>query len=166
MNKPKPYVLAVTGPRNYEGGHEPIVAALSELLVEQPNLHLLIGGARGFDVWTAYAASRLAIPYTVCFPNWGYPDYYWLTAKSGQQPAPETFSNMVRNAHRVVYVYTKQVYVGGKHTNFLRNDYMLKFADAVFAGVNTPHAYSRKVRGGTSHAILEAERKNLPIFHI
>lgn len=149
--------LMITGPRAYNLGAQPILNALAKI---QPT-SLIIGGARGFDAWSAYAASQLEIPYDLVIPNWGYFDYYWLGG-DGNKPNPEVMYSMVNHAEFLKYVGKKNIYVGTTHTNFIRNDVMLNIADEVLAGIPAGHRLS----GGTGHAIRRAHQSKKIVHHI
>jgi predicted Rossmann-fold nucleotide-binding protein len=127
-------------------------------LAKSFDLHLISGGAEGWDEAIAKVALRNELPYTLMLPHKGYPEHYWGKNSLLKRNRMAEFNELLEGAHKVLYV-CKDVSVkvnGGnqRHSNFVRNDLMISSADAalVYDG-GTP---------GTNHAIEQLDKAKKP----
>ena len=94
---------------------------------ERPD-YVMAGGAEGFDHALALAAHRLSIPYILALPHKNYANYYWTRNSVTGRDRTAEFNTMFNNAYRVEFV-CDEVYVGGRHSNLIRNQYLVDHAD-------------------------------------
>lgn len=128
-------------------------------------VHVLLGGAQGFDYMLALACKAVEVEYTVCLPNRTYIDYYWRGKGNLDAPRPDMlYYPMLENAKEVVFVDKelgiKGLYDNGLHINMIRNKYMVDRADRVVTmDLGEPSS-------GTDHCIRYANRMKVPVDHL
>lgn len=99
-------------------------------------LVIMSGMAEGFDKALAMVALDLGIRLWCAIPNRGYGDYYWGRNSLTRKNMMHQFNAIVDKAEKVVYVMedihnvSRGLYLHGRHSNFVRNDYMVETADA------------------------------------
>lgn len=99
-------------------------------------LVIMSGMAEGFDKLLALCAIELDIKLWCAIPNRGYANYYWGRNSLTGQNQEAAFNAILTNAWRVTYVFedvhgkTTGLYINGRHSNFVRNDYMVEQANA------------------------------------
>lgn len=99
------------------------------------SLVVMSGMAEGFDKALAVAALQLEIPLHLAIPTKTYGRHYWgKTSLTGEDREFE-FDTYVEMATKVTYVMEEihnvhnSLYLGSKHANFIRNDYMVENGD-------------------------------------
>lgn len=93
-------------------------------------LVIMSGMAEGFDKLLALTALKYEVKLWCAIPNHGYANYYWARNSLTGQDMMEEFKAIIAKAWTVTFVCGNQVYVNGRHSNFVRNDYMVEKADA------------------------------------
>lgn len=93
-----------------------------------PELVLISGLAEGFDEAIAKIGMREGIPYIAAIPNPTYGNYYWRDHSLTKRNRLATFRELVANSEEAVFV-CDSVYQYGIHSNFIRNDWMIKECD-------------------------------------
>lgn len=137
------FVIAGTGSRslvNDEEKMEKVEDYLIDLLTQAKakhgnNLVVISGMAEGFDEALARAAMCVGVTLIAAIPNKGYSAYYWRDNSQLKIDRMNTFQDLAGYAHRsggVHYVCGKNIYVDGKHSNFVRNEWMADRADVVW----------------------------------
>jgi hypothetical protein len=137
------FVIAGTGSRslvNDEDKMNKVEEYLIDLLTQAKakhgdNLVVISGMAEGFDEVLARAAMCVGITLIAAIPNKGYSAYYWRNNSVLKIDRMDTFQELARYANEtgaVHYVCGKNVYVDGKHSNFVRNEWMADRADVVW----------------------------------
>ena len=137
------FVIAGTGSRSLvldEEKMEKVEDYLIDLLTQAKakhgnNLVVISGMAEGFDEALARAAMCVGVTLIAAIPNKGYSAYYWRDNSQLKIDRMNTFQDLAGYAHRsggVHYVCGKNIYVNGKHSNFVRNEWMADRADVVW----------------------------------
>ena len=137
------FVIAGTGSRSLildEGKMNKVQEYLIDLLTQAKakhgnNLVVISGMAEGFDEALARAAMCVGVTLIAAIPNKGYSAYYWRDNSQLKIDRMDTFQDLAGYAHRsggVHYVCGKNIYVNGKHSNFVRNEWMADRADVVW----------------------------------
>ena len=137
------FVIAGTGSRSLildEEKMDKVEDYLIELLYQAKakhgdNLVVISGMAEGFDEALARSAMCVGITLIAAIPNKGYSAYYWRDNSQLKIDRMDTFQDLAGYAHRsggVHYVCGKDIYVNGKHSNFVRNEWMADRADVVW----------------------------------
>ena len=137
------FVIAGTGSRSLildEEKMDKVEDYLIELLYQAKakhgdNLVVISGMAEGFDEALARSAMCVGITLIAAIPNKGYSAYYWRDNSQLKVDRMDTFQDLAGYAHRsggVHYVCGKNIYVDGKHSNFVRNEWMADRADVVW----------------------------------
>ena len=137
------FVIAGTGSRSLildEEKMEKVEDYLIDLLTQAKakhgnNLVVISGMAEGFDEALARAAMCVGVTLIAAIPNKGYSAYYWRDNSQLKIDRMDTFQDLAGYAHRsggVHYVCGKNIYVDGKHSNFVRNEWMADRADVVW----------------------------------
>lgn len=159
------YVLTGTGTRKLQNADKDtkvkvmnqLVAKINELKEEHDSLVVMSGGAEGFDSALIAAAKHCNVPYVMALPSPSYGEYYWGKKSQTGYNRLDKFKEYMEGAAQVIYVC--QDHQWGK-ANFIRNDYMMKWAHEVLAYDPTGKST------GTQHAIKGATRHNLLISYI
>lgn len=138
-----PHIVAGTGARELQVvdvfTKERVVGHIDEQLHVRKeehgdNLIVMSGMAEGFDKALALRALALNIKLWCAIPNKGYANYYWRDHSLTGMNMINEFNNIIDRAWRVTYVMEdihgldNQLYLGGRHSNFLRNDFMVEQA--------------------------------------
>ena len=129
------FVIAGTGSRSLildEGKMNKVQEYLIDLLTQAKakhgnNLVVISGMAEGFDEVLARASMSLGVTLIAAIPNKGYSAHYWGNRMNA-------FQDLADYAHRsggVHYVCGTSIYADGKHSNFVRNEWMADRADIV-----------------------------------
>ena len=137
------FVIAGTGSRSLildEEKMDKVEDYLLELLYQAKakhgdNLVVISGMAEGFDEALARSAMCVGVTLIAAIPNKGYSAYYWRDNSELKIDRMDTFQELARYANEtgaVHYVCGKNVYVDGKHSNFVRNEWMADRADVVW----------------------------------
>ena len=137
------FVIAGTGSRSLvkdEDKMNKVEEYLFDLLTQAKakhgdNLVVISGMAEGFDEALARAAMCVGVALIAAIPNKGYSAYYWRDNSELKIDRMDTFQELARYANEtgaVHYVCGKNVYVNGKHSNFVRNEWMADRADVVW----------------------------------
>ena len=137
------FVIAGTGSRSLvkdEDKMNKVEEYLIDLLTQAKakhgdNLVVISGMAEGFDEALARAAMCVGVTLIAAIPNKGYSAYYWRDNSELKIDRMDTFQKLARYANEtgaVHYVCGKNVYVDGKHSNFVRNEWMADRADVVW----------------------------------
>ena len=137
------FVIAGTGSRSLildEGKMNKVQEYLIDLLTQAKakhgnNLVVISGMAEGFDEALARAAMCVGVTLIAAIPNKGYSAYYWRDNSQLKVDRMDSFQELAGYAHRsggVHYVCGKNIYVNGKHSNFVRNEWMAGRADVVW----------------------------------
>lgn len=112
-------------------------------------LRIMAGGAEGFDHALARAAYKCGVPYVLALPNKGYGQHYWGKASQCGVDRMDIFNAMVDNAAEVIYVCPSIYAEDGRHSNFIRNEYMINNSDEVWVynpttpGTKQAYSYTR-----------------------
>ena len=151
------FVIAGTGSRSLildEGKMNKVQEYLIDLLTRAKakhgnNLVVISGMAEGFDEALARAAMCVGVTLIAAIPNKGYSAYYWRDNSQLKVDRMDSFQELAGYAHRsggVHYVCGKDIYVNGKHSNFVRNEWMADRADVVWVynptSRGTAHMYN------------------------
>jgi len=158
--------LMGTGPRNWDYTHYQTFKNNLEDFASQNDLTVVSGGAQGFDIALAKAASELNIPFELWFPNPGYIKYYYQG--KGYSPKnlgrPETIYALVGEAQHVNFSSSDIYITDGAskiHSNFRRNDDMIANSDAAVVGsLNLMNLTS-----GTRHAVNNMKKIGHPMYN-
>lgn len=137
------FVIAGTGSRSLildEEKMDKVEDYLLELLYQAKakhgdNLVVISGMAEGFDEALARSAMCVGVTLIAAIPNKGYSAYYWRDNSELKIDRMSAFQELARYANEtgaVHYVCGKNVYVDGKHSNFVRNEWMADRADVVW----------------------------------
>jgi len=137
------FVIAGTGSRSLvkdEDKMNKVQEYLIDLLTQAKakhgdNLVVISGMAEGFDEVLARAAMCVGVTLIAAIPNKGYSAYYWRDNSELKIDRMDAFQELARYANEtgaVHYVCGKNVYVDGKHSNFVRNEWMADRADVVW----------------------------------
>lgn len=137
------FVIAGTGSRslvNDEDKMNKVEEYLIDLLTQAKakhgdNLVVISGMAEGFDEALARSAMCVGVTLIAAIPNKGYSAYYWRDNSELKIDRMSAFQELARYANEtgaVHYVCGKNVYVDGKHSNFVRNEWMADRADVVW----------------------------------
>lgn len=160
--------VAGTGSRSFFPSSEPrfneIKAKLTDYLSEMSGMYpnnvvVISGGAEGWDHHLAGVAHALEIPFVLCIPNKGYPNYYWIQHSRTGTDRGDQFFKMASYASFVEYtaedVYgVNGIYIGGKHTNFVRNERMVELC--------TELVVYKPSSSGTKHCLDQIKKANKP----
>lgn len=109
-----------------------VMSELRRLKAKYGNrLVIMSGMAEGFDKLLALCAIELDIRLICAVPNKGYANYYWRDHSLTGKNMLSEFSDIIAKAEKVVYVMedvhkTNRLYLNGRHSNFIRNDYMVE----------------------------------------
>jgi hypothetical protein len=144
VHQPELYVVAGTGSRSLQTASREdklnainlVDAELVRLMeTHGDNLVVMSGMAEGFDKLLAMRAIHHGIKLWCAIPNKGYGRYYWGKHSLTGHNVMSQFKDIVDGAWRVTLVMEdvhnlQGIYgPGGKHSNFLRNDYMVEQGD-------------------------------------
>lgn len=133
----EPYRIAGTGSRSLiladQKTQEAVQLVIIDLLTRAQafcektgkTLEVISGMAEGFDELLARTAIKLNIPLLAYIPNLGYGPYYWGRASFTKTNRYVEFTDLVSRAKAVRYS-ADSVYVEGRHSNFIRNEDMLR----------------------------------------
>lgn len=134
---------------------------------------VLSGAAEGFDAIVAFAAHVSSVPYVLCVPNKGYPDYYWRQTSLTGTDRYWAYEYLEQRSQRVIF--TKEDVFGiddvgvyldaanntsswdktkGEHFNFVRNAFMVHYA--------TEFVVYNPTSAGTSQCVGLIEKASLP----
>lgn len=129
-------------------------------------LVIMSGMAEGFDKLLALCAIELDIRLICAVPNKGYADYYWGRNSMTGQNRMDEFNAILAKAEKVVYVMedvhnTTNLYLNGRHSNFIRNDYMVEQGNAFLvwdpSSRGTADAFASIRRVGKPYKILNPQ---------
>lgn len=150
--------VAGTGPRAAQlwdnQKKQRLLNEIQDTLSQLDPVHVITGGAEGFDAALAKAAHNLSIPYTLALPTEGYLEYYWGQASQTGRNRLDAAKRMVDRANEVVIVSPTRYNKEGIHANFLRNLWMMERADLMIVLHSTTP--------GTQHAIRHIKENNIP----
>jgi len=138
----KQYVIAGTGSRNLildEDKYGEVMINLRQLLSEAKtehgdNLMVISGMAEGYDEVLAGAAMIEKVKLLAAIPNVGYGDYYWKNnslLKLDRTVPFQVLTDYAKSTGGIEYVCRK-VYQNGRHSNFIRNEWMADRASIVW----------------------------------
>lgn len=157
-----PFYIAGTGTRQLKLKPQEYRTKAFEWMCERvrrsheryPSLVIISGMAEGFDEMLALAAIEVGVPFWAYIPNPGYADYYWRQHSLTGRDRMDAFMGIVEKAagiqfsmcpnERVLEVWEKMhpnvnaqrqvkgLYLEGKHSNFVRNDDMVRDGDAFY----------------------------------
>ena len=145
VHPPSLFVIAGTGSRslqqaNTETKMEAKARVMAEIEASKANhgdnLVIMSGMAEGFDKLIALCAIEQEVKLWCAIPNKGYADYYWGRNSLTGQNQMAAFNAIVANAWRVTYVFEDVhhkhtgLHINGRHSNFVRNDYMVAQGNA------------------------------------
>lgn len=160
-----PFVLSGTGSRSLAvNGEWDLVKAWLVQYLEKgkkkfgSELHILSGGAEGFDECLFWAGKEVGLYSILALPNPGYLAYYYAAAHtmSGRDRLGDA-KRMKEAADQIVHV-CQSVYVGGKHANFIRNEYMVAHSNHMLVyqptSSGTRHCLEEIKRVGRTHLVL------------
>jgi hypothetical protein len=143
-NENLPFIVAGTGSKSLKTATQEVkdqaiartTTALEALKAQHGDrLVVMSGMAEGFDELLANLAIKLEIPLIAAVPNKGYGAYYWGRNSLTGTDRIANFSWMLSKAKKVVYVMedvhgiARGLYLNGRHSNFLRNDWMVAQAN-------------------------------------
>ena len=124
-------------------------------------LTVLSGMAEGFDECLAHASILVGASLMVAIPNKGYGNYYWKRNSLLGEDRMTEFNSLVSYAQDtggVKYV-CPSIYDKGRHSNFIRNEFMADLADVVLVynptSSGTRHCYDYCVKTGVATLIVE-----------
>jgi hypothetical protein len=170
------FVIAGTGSRSLildEEKMDKVEDYLIELLYQAKlkhgnNLVVISGMAEGFDEALARSAMCVGVTLIAAIPNKGYSAYYWRDNSQLKIDRMDTFQDLAGYAHRsggVHYVCGKNIYVNGKHSNFIRNEWMADRADVVWVynptSTGTAQCYNYCRTNGIKTFIINPEGGNV-----
>jgi hypothetical protein len=176
-----PHVLAGTGSRQLQAVDNAAKKVAAELVTNEviqrrdrygDRLVVMSGMAEGFDKLLALTALRTGVKLWCAIPNRGYGAYYWGPAQSltGTDQRAQ-FTAIVARAWRVTYVMedvhrTQGLYLNGKHSNFIRNDYMVAQADEFLVwdpgSRGTQQCFATIRAAGRQYTLLSAPGESAP----
>lgn len=135
---------------------------------------VICGMAEGFDKLMLIAAFQVKLNVHLAIPTKSYGSYYWGKNSLTGQDQSHQFQVYVDMANaqtickkNVTYVMedvhhiTKGLYIGKRHANFLRNDWMIEKGDFFFIyepDTNAHGAYT----SGTADALRSVKKANKP----
>jgi len=138
----KQFVIAGTGSRNLvldEDKYNEVMIMIRGLLkvaktVYGDNLLVISGMAEGFDEVLAGAAMIEKIKLLAAVPNVGYANYYWKDNSLLKLNRILPFNLLLEYAKSTggVHYVCSGIYEGGRHSNFIRNEWMADQADLVW----------------------------------
>lgn len=164
------YIIAGTGSRKLVLDKEKYLEMadkISVLLVEAKaehgdNLLVISGMAEGFDEVLAGSALLEGVSLLAAIPNHGYGDYYWKrnSLMGLDRTVPFTIlTDYARSTGGVHYV-CNNIYENGKHSNFIRNEWMADRANIVWVynptSRGTKHCYEYCLKNDIKTHILDA----------
>jgi hypothetical protein len=170
------FVIAGTGSRSLildEEKMDKVEDYLLELLIQAKDKHgnnlvVISGMAEGFDEALARSAMCVGVTLIAAIPNKGYSAYYWRDNSELKIDRMDTFQELARYANEtgaVHYVCGKNVYVDGKHSNFVRNEWMANRADVVWVynptSKGTAQCYNYCRTNGIKTFIINPEGGNV-----
>ena len=128
-------------------------------------LVVMSGMAEGFDKLLALTALRLDIKLWCAVPNHGYGAYYWGRKSLTGEDRLAEFERILAAAWQVTYVmedihHTSGLKLNGKHSNFVRNDFMVERAHEFLVwnptSSGTKQCLATIVRSGRPYKVLDA----------
>lgn len=138
-------VLAGTGSRSLESEDVTVKGDVYRLIREEllpfrnkPSKEFVVmsGMAEGFDKLLAVVALELNIKLWCAIPNKGYGKYYWGEKSLTGENRFAEYLHIVKQATYLTYVMEEihncrygELYLNGRHANFIRNDFMVKIAN-------------------------------------
>jgi len=149
-------MIAGTGSRSLVK-NQALMAAMIELLarkiISDRVDYVISGMAEGFDEALAKAAILTRTDWLAAIPNAGYGQYYWgQTSQTGKNRMLE-FEELVNQSTDTQYI-CDGIYSKGRHSNFIRNEWMMDSANKVWAFNPTSR--------GTAHAYKYCMDHNIP----
>lgn len=111
---------------------EAILIQLKETLGDR--LVVMSGMSEGWDAGLAKACIKHNIRFWAAVPNKGYGNYYWGRKSLSGENRYEQFRNILLKAEKIIFVMEdihnlNSLYKDGRHSNFIRNDYMVEQGD-------------------------------------
>lgn len=167
-------LVCATGSRSLITKHPNYCKLIFERTVNQLQelgaTEVMSGMAEGFDECIAKAAVRLGLPLHAVVPNYGYGRYYWGRNSLLGRDRFDLFMSYLTYASEngsVEYVIedvhnTTGIYVGGVHSNFLRNDRMVERV----AAEKGKFIFFDNGSRGTRHCLEAVERAGLDAVEI
>ncbi|MEB3281560.1 MAG: hypothetical protein VKK42_21825 [Lyngbya sp.] len=125
-------------------GMAAMVEILARKIIAEGVDYIISGMAEGFDEALAKAAILTKTDWCAAIPNPGYGEYYWgRTSQTGRNRIKE-FEELVNQSTDTQYI-CDGIYSKGRHSNFIRNEWMMDAANKVWvfnpASRGTAHAY-------------------------
>ncbi len=175
-----PFIIAGSGTRKLQVATPQVKRwVLDELLrlltnakeVHGEDLMVMSGMAEGFDKALFVAAAQLYIPVWAAIPTKSYGRWYWGSHSQDGIDRYEEYKLYLKMAAKVTYVMeeihgiTDNLYLNGRHANFVRNDFMVENGDYFFiydpssAGTGNMYASVRRLRKGYHRIDLPKEVK-------
>ena len=136
------FIIAGTGSRELvlnDDMFQKVFNLLVTLLIgakekHKENLLVISGMAEGFDEALAKAAMKVGVNLLAAIPNKGYSRYYWENNSILGINRMQEFQEMAKYAAGTggVHYVCQKIYVEGKHSNFVRNEWMADKANIVW----------------------------------
>jgi hypothetical protein len=134
-----------------------LVTLLTGARKKHPELRVLSGMSEGFDELLAGASVATGVPFVAVLPNPSYLTYAWRDHSYLQRDRLKEAELLLAQASEVVTVSTT-LYVGGRHSNLARNEWMADRCDVMW--VYNP------VTPGTRHCYGYCRRKGVRTYLI
>lgn len=176
-----PFIVAGTGSRGLKLASQEIkdraiaatTASLEALkLIHGDKLRVMSGMAEGFDELIAMIAIKLEIKLIAAVPNKGYGAYYWASHSLTGTNRMGHFNGIIARADRVINVMedvhgiSRGLYLNGRHSNYLRNDYMVAQANHFLvwdpSSSGTADCFSSIREAGKPFEILSGNNDSCP----
>jgi hypothetical protein len=176
-----PFIVAGTGSRGLKLASQEIkdravaatTASLEALkLIHGDKLRVMSGMAEGFDELIAMVAIKLEIKLIAAVPNKGYGAYYWANHSLTGTNRMGHFNGIIARADKVINVMEdvhgiqRGLYLNGRHSNFLRNDYMVAQANHFLvwdpSSSGTADCFSSIREAGKTFEILSGDNDSCP----
>jgi hypothetical protein len=176
-----PFIVAGTGSRGLKLASQEIkdravaatTASLEALkLIHGDKLRVMSGMAEGFDELIAMVAIKLEIKLIAAVPNKGYGAYYWANHSLTGTNRMGHFNGIIARADKVINVMEdvhgiqRGLYLNGRHSNFLRNDYMVAQANHFLvwdpSSSGTRDCLATIVKSGKPFEILSGDNDECP----
>lgn len=153
-------VIAGTGPRAWSPTTKTrmdLVALLDKLGTEGREIILMSGMAEGFDEFLAETALDVGIPFVAAVPHPTYGEYYWGRKSISKRNRLDDFNKYLEAAEAFVFVCSN-LYESGLHANFVRNQFMVNWANDIIAWY--------KPDGGTADCLRRAQMGHVDVMYL
>jgi hypothetical protein len=175
-----PFIVALSGAGGLKIASQDIkdraVTATTDRLlalkaIHGDNLRVMSGMSEGYDELGAMLAIKLEIKLILAIPNKGYGAYYWGRKSLTSTDRMNHFNGIIARADKVVYVMeeihnTRDLYLNGRHANFIRNDYMVAQANHFLvwdpSSSGTRDCLATIVKSGKPFEILSGDNDECP----